>query len=346
MHSQTFQTTKSIKESITKRYSSNQLISVLDDLIYKAIYSIILHTNFLDELFGVLLCWYSGAHRRKISSLSKDVVLFLLFRFLYESEVDRKFHILKSARLERNILFYFISLFLETGKQYRPLSVKCVQVKLTKRFSMRWKMSLIEDTLFCHGNLFAAYNQVDFWYKESIEFKHQIMEKYMRHAVMQANRYHKMNKRSDLDDIIQNYLLAVSKAIDKFDSKKGTLTSYINQWLLNAQSYSDSGHEYGIAYSIPVSIKKIKALSKKNNTVNISASLQDESVKKEVEIVSSGFTPEEEVEQKSEVSRIRLLAKYADPKGLGRIKLGIEEVLSAKEMKKLIKASVQENNNG
>jgi hypothetical protein len=171
----------------------------------------------------------------------------------------------------------------------------------------------------CGKDLWVAVRDVSYWLGKAHEMKSRIMEKYLRFTLTMANSYYKNSHTSiDLDDLIQNFTLAVSKAIDKCSVNQGTLTSYIQQWMRSAQNSSASGHEYGIAYSVPQASRKSFL---DGRSPNIYVPIDDE----EVLMVASIDTS---VEDQSQLNHIRLLAKHADPRGFARLQLGIQEIVN------------------
>ena len=326
-----FNSIKTVKESLTERFSSNQLVNVLDDLLLNALTSIAQSCDYLDSMSSSCLVWYNTNTRRKISSLPKDKVLQLLMIYPI-AETKSKVRILKKLRLERNIRFFLIESFMQEALKYSDLEVKMLKTKDEVEYRLlRDKMHSIQTTLQAKYDVGAIYRQVKFWYDQAIKFRNQIMEKYMRHTAMSASMYFKSaSNRLDLSDVVQNFQLALNKAINKFDQRKGTLTSYINHWLRHARSAAHgSTHEYGIAYVIPGNVRKDMASGENAHPVNIFVPMHtDSSVE---EIASEVLNPEEVSERDSEIDLIRTLAKQADPTGLLRMQLGIEEILCKEE---------------
>ena len=174
--------------------------------------------------------------------------------------------------------------------------------------------------------------RVAYWTEKALTFKHQIIEKYMRLVMLEAHAYathHKQNNphiRIDLDEVAQNFILAVSKAIDKCNANKGTLTSYVQMWLKDARNTVHFQHSYGFAYSIPTNKRREIAAGKShiNNMVFDLDSAEAQSVAVEYDL-------ESDIDNKKIVNTVRAISKQADPTGLGRLTLQITEVLSPKE---------------
>lgn len=335
---------KAVSESLHDRYSSSQLINVLDDLLGNALDDIVRNTSYLDSMIASCLTWYSGNSRRKISSLPKQRVMYLLAIYPILSSPQQKIRVLRLLRLERNIRFFFLESFLRHADEYRVLEIRAAKTKdMVERSAILNQMLRIRGVTRSNDNLSLVGCRVRYWHSNAVKFRNQIMEKYMRHTVMRATSYFKSldnNDRVDLSELVQNFQLALNKAINKYDQRRGTLTSCINHWLRNAQSLSGNmSHEYGIAYSVPASVKRRLACGTSNSPVNIFVPIHGESEAHEV--ATDDLSPEEVAERDSDIQRVRHLAKLVDPLGVGRIRLGIEELLSEQEIRALEQASVE-----
>lgn len=334
-----FNSLKSVKESLSERYSSNQLMNVLDDILGYGLRVLIENTNFIDMMSMSCLTWYSGNSRRKISSLPKPKVMYYLALYPVLNQ-RQKIKILTRLRLERNIRFFLLETFLTKAEEYVKLEVEACKTKdLMKKSVLLERMHVLQSGTGVQGSMSAVYHQVKFWHQLAVKFRNQIMEKYMRHTVMRANAFYNSSPElKDLQDVIQNFQFALSKAIHKFDQRKGTLTSYVNFWLRNAQNPTGGlTHEYGIAYTIPASVKRGHASGTSTHPVNIFATIDDDA--SALEVPCDTLNPEQSIERDSEINRVRKLAKIADPVGCARLRLGIEEVLSPDEIKLLQSAA-------
>lgn len=167
-------------------------------------------------------------------------------------------------------------------------------------------------------DLYSAINTVRVWLKHADDFKNMLLEKYLRLIVTHAQTYYKSNNSNlKLDDTIQNLVVYTSKALDKYDVRKGTLATYIQRWLQHAKNVSVV-QEDGIAFLLPA--------AKRIEIANFSVPLDN------AEVLEVEYECGENVELDSLRRRVQLLAKLVDPTGLGRLSLGISEVLSREEI--------------
>jgi hypothetical protein len=136
--------------------------------------------------------------------------------------------------INRGLLFGFISFFLNQLETYKRLHE---QASITVRTrSLCWQ---IERSIGLRegGELYAAIMEVEYWSAKARKWKEQIVEKYTRMALLQAQAtYRDYNHVVKLDDIVQIYLLVVSRAIDRCDSRHGVITTFMQSWFKSAKS--------------------------------------------------------------------------------------------------------------
>jgi hypothetical protein len=315
---------KSVTERIDVNHTSGQLFEVLDTLLYRAIDPIIENSNYVDRMLSIVLAWYTQNQRRKISPLPKERFNTYVIAFLTTKDVTLRKKIYRRLGLERNITFFIVSRWLQLLRPWQDL-----HIRHTRGEPVLQEMASIERSVlvFNNHNLFAIIQEAKCWYEKSSDFKQRLLEKYMRFIMLEALHHYKAQQlhnphlRLELDEVAQNFVLATYKAIDKFDANRGTLTTYIQNWLKNAKVSNHFRHEYGTAYNIPHS-RKMKIASKSDTTTN---NLYVELDKEEVLEVADELSVEADVVRRNEIDFIRMLAKEADPEGIGRMFLGIGE---------------------
>jgi hypothetical protein len=88
-----------------------------------------------------------------------------------------------------------------------------------------------------NGYLYSAIRQSDYWAEKAFAFKELIVQKYTRLALMNAKHtYVDITYQIKLDDVIQTYLVYLSKAIDRCDARQGVLTTFIQTWFYSAKA--------------------------------------------------------------------------------------------------------------
>lgn len=331
--------------------TGGQVQHVLDHFMYESLRPIILHSNLFDVQLVHLLYIASVNRKRKISALPKDVHLNQLSHTIIEKDREKKFQAIKELRTERKFIFEFINKWLTVTSNYVEMYYKFLTAKQEiDSIVIDTQMKVIEEDLGMERDkLFCAIQQIKDNFDLAIRFRNDIVVNYIKHSYKKANSFVSMKGPTfEAKDVHGNLMIAVIKALDKYDSSSGALTSYIDFWLMNAQTYSnpDHGHEYGIAYTIPQGQRE-KLAKKKSNEINFSVSLdqmkgQDEDGNKMYELIAGTASVEEEIVREKQTSLIRGLIKKADPKGIVRLYYDVEEVFFATEKRKMVQTMINQ----
>jgi len=335
------------KEVRTDNLTGGQIQEVLDTLIQQAVSPIVRESDAFDMQVGYVLSSTARNKKRKLSSLDRDEAIDKMCQFLIADDRNEKVTLVSEMRLERGFIYNFVVNFLKEVEGYCDLYHELLLASdQWSILQIERKMLAIEESVDCsRGDLFHTIRSADDYLQLAYQFRNIIVMQYLKHSFKQAKSYVKMKgKNFDFEDVRQNFLTAITKAVDKYDSSKGALTSYINWWLLNAQTTSNSnhGHEYGVAYTIPQLQKK--ALAEKSNkarNINFGISLEkmvgkgDDGSELGEYIAGSGSV-EEELLATEELDDIRSLAKHADIRGIARLYLDIDEVFSNKERRRML----------
>lgn len=345
---------QSLEAKQTENLTGGQIQDILDTLILESVRPIVLFSTVFSQQISHLLVITTKNRKRKLSALPREEAILLMYQYLTTQDRDRRALLLANMKLERGFIYNFVVNFLKEVLPYQKL----YQEYLTEddphsRNELDKKLSLLESSVGCDRNhMFQMINCAQDYLEQAYIFRNSIVLKYLKHAYKQACSFVKMRgKNFDLEDVYQNFLAAVTKAIDKYDSSKGALTSYINFWLQNAQATSKNshGHEYNIAYTIPQLQKKLLTGKNKKGEVNFGVSLDSalsgSSAKgqegdskgslKDV-LVGSGSAEDDLLEDEA-LTEVKILSKKADPGGIARLYLNIDEWFSKKEKKKMLR---------
>jgi hypothetical protein len=316
-HSKVFQSLKNIRETIQGNLPTSQYLQIYDDFLEKAMVPILLKTRYFDSFLTRLIGWQEQNFRRKVSFKDRPEFPSLAVTFLLQISDEGRISAYKTLALDRGIRIQFIKAFLSHCKDYRrdcnlesvndPNDLKQIMAALNRKIEH-------ESNLEADSSLMAVIKESEFWLEKALDFKQQILEKYIRLCCNSAKRdyIHFFNCSEDLDDIIQTYLLAASRAIDKCDYRQGTLTNHIQNWFLTARTFIS---------------KKKEARS-----VKVDEPMQDFIEASRIDHVSSA---EDETLDEETRNDLREILRIADPIGAARAFLGIEEALSEKEKEKL-----------
>lgn len=327
--------------------TGGQIQEVLDFFIYESLRPLIQSSDIFDIQIIYLLTNTACNKKRKLSALPREQFFTVACNALITADPDRKHELVSQAKIERSFVYNFIVNFLNSVSAYKDIYVEFLtSMDFQKRKYFDRQLSVIESSVSIpRSRLFPLINVCTEHLEHMYQFRNRIVGQYLRHAYKQAISFCKQKGENfDFEDVYQNLLAAITKAVDKYDSSKGAITSYINFWILNAQTYSNSshGHEYGIAYTIPQMQKKQIAGAAAPIQVNFSVSLdklvgttgsEEQGELHDFIIGSEGV--DKEIEGKDTLNTILYLAKKADKTGIGRLYLDLDEFFSQRELERM-----------
>ncbi len=232
-HSQGFARLKDTKETIHQNYTTYQWLTPLDFFIESAIDPIATsYPDFMDNYFAKVVAWQTTRPSVKFSRNKKETLPAALFNSVTTNNAEKRFH-QKSMMLNRGVLMGLVSSYLQTVNSYMKLHDPTCKVPKRRR---RMLCALAEQR--CGSSyLYSATLQTQYWAAKAYQFKELIIQKYIRLALMSAKRtYADVHYEIALDDIIQTYLVYLSKAIDRCDARQGVLTTFIQTWFYSARA--------------------------------------------------------------------------------------------------------------
>lgn len=233
-HSRSFESLKVVKERISTNYTSLQYLQTLNHFLWRALTPI---ATECPELFKGYLCKIVARQTLKASakftSNDRHKLPVQLFNALRSSDA-KMVEQAKDMHINRGLLFGFIAFFLNRLTEYKKLHEQAALGVVTR--SKCWAIER-QVGLRDNGELYQAIKEVEYWNAYARKWKDQIMEKYTRMALLQAqSTYKDYNHVVKLDDIVQIYLVVVSRAIDRCDSRHGVITTFMQSWFKSAKS--------------------------------------------------------------------------------------------------------------
>ena len=233
-HSQAFESLKQVREKITTNYTSLQYLQTLNHFLWKALTPV---AQECPELFKGYLCKIVARQTLKASakftSNERQKLPSQLFNCLRATD-DKLVAQAQEMHINRGLLFGFSAFFLNRLETYKKLHNQPTLSVRTRSLCniIEQQVGLRED-----GELYAAMLDVEYWSDKARKWKEQIVEKYTRMALLQAqSTYRDYNYVVKLDDIVQIYLMVVSRAIDRCDSRHGVITTFMQSWFKSAKS--------------------------------------------------------------------------------------------------------------
>lgn len=326
-----FASLKDVKEQIKVNLTTAQYLRILDVLLYKSMEEIVCKTRFFDAYLVRLLGWQEKNHRRKISFLDRKHVPGLILTFLFAPDSDR-LRTFKNIKLDRGLRVELVKSFLEDNQEYMnicdlnvsSLDSTTISSLVRRKYELEVRYPEISELYNCCVSART-------WLNSALEFRERIQQKYIRLTLLAARRdFDRLfsSRAIALDDMVQVYLLACLRAIEKCDSDAGTLTTHIQNWFFTARENIYRGQE--------------RALSIDNRPVSSTSSTEDPAdIVEDAETQSSAALSLEDIDEDSfahdsiesyhvtedAVNGILQAARLADPLGAARVFLGLPEIL-------------------
>jgi len=315
-HSEAFAVLKNTNEKIAKNLTSHQYLTILDNHLYEALSHLVTSTKFFDIFLSQIIGWQTLNPKRKTCGVGRHELVNLSTLYFLTGDPKQKMKLVRRMKLHRNILFEALQRWLDILAEYPSIATMVGSKEVVLKL-----YDLNEAALMRQGySLHSTYTQAKYWTAKAKSFKEMIVQKYTRMTINTAQRdYVKLGHQGQLSDYVQIYMMAMSKAIDKCDADRGVITSHIANWLLSAKNQAQAQMQNG---------------GKDRHT---HVSLEDE------EIVV--YPDDDERERQDTVDRVRVIAKLFDPTGVGRILLGIQEVLDQDAIAQLNALAVTEVQN-
>lgn len=325
--------------------TGEQIQNILDHLLFSALEPIVFNCQIFDLEVCYLLSVMTINKKRKICSIDREQAMSSFVEYLATDDLARKYQIITEAKVERSFIHVFLrrvcDRYKDYTKQYRAWYLVQDTVEGTR-------LDVIARSLGCgsKGQLYNTLTICNDYLQMFYEYRNSVVDHYVKFVSKQAKAYCMANSSNnyDFNDVRQNFLRNVALAIDKYDSSRGALTSYINWWILNAQTCSTSDHEYGIAFTVPQSQKK-RVATTGEGAVNFSISLdtalsamnEDDDDNGLHSMLGSEVNVFEEVAREQDAEIIQYLAKRADIRGCARLSLDIGEVMTRSELDRMKK---------
>ena len=247
-----------VKEEIKNNLSSQQIAAMLDMLLHAAAAPLFERSFLMRELILQTLLQTQDDHRRKVSIHNKDITASLVVHAV----LNKDFSPLAICGIDRSMIFSSINLVHNKLKKIVDLEIMATQKSKRRRHYINKMLKSCKEIGVQVDEALPLFNWVNNHLKMYRLLKEYISAKYYKFAWREACAANMITGlHVDINELSKNYNMAVEKAIDKYDSDKGTLTSYIQQWLKAAKTNPDFPHQYCESYSMPSSIRKDKERS-------------------------------------------------------------------------------------
>lgn len=292
-HSVVFSTIKAHKETRSGHLTTSQYLQILDSYLASAMAPLLSVNNHFVPFLIQVLSWQELHPKRKVSFLDRDEFRAVALRFL-AGECDWLL-----LKLDRLLVFQYVESQL---KFYKPALDACDGVSGFTRVDLSDLHATVRDTV-VDGEvapILAACRSASFWLQKATKFRNDVLEKYYRLCLRTAQHDYVQHfkHRVHLDDIVQVYIQAAGRALDKCDSTKGVLTTHVQYWLFTARSLLTKAEPR--EHQLDETLQDVHAEDDRPSLEDSQSRIQESEI-------------------------IRELLALVDPHGLARVVFGIEE---------------------
>jgi hypothetical protein len=232
------------EQRIGDNLSSRQMFLVLDDLIARSLEPLADTSPTFLEMSAEILA-SAVIHRRRITAETQAAC----FATFFGNKKATCQELTKSG-VDRGQVFAYLQRVISIFEKLEKAHVHVLKHKYS-RISNDCLVDLSECSRIMGNDpkLIPAIKTSIFWFRQAVDFRDQIVEKYLRLMYKGAVREsRKADFRLEVADLFGASYLSASRAVEKFNSSKGVLTHYISLWLKGVP-YDASVQSVGLAYN-------------------------------------------------------------------------------------------------
>ena len=328
-----------------RNLTGGQLQTLMDALLYSALRPIVENTDAFQPQLEYVLTLLVMNKKRRPCACDPDHAMHYLIKAL-SCDPQERLQYIRKLKLERNFVYGFIRNFLAYyHADFLAHYTQMLQNLGDRKEKVRERHKRILDGM-CNDVACGSRAQM---YHTLLRAAHMlpkfftvfnaIVENFMGFCAQQAASYCAKNQghQYDMSDVRQNFMRAVIVGMNKYDCARGAHTGYIKWWLMHAQTCGASGHEYGLAFTVPQSQKKRIARQEAGGVSNFSISLdtptnEDDEVSLHDKLGGHSQDLEAEINNSKQLHRLAQIAKALDPYGIARLQLDMVEPFSEAEI--------------
>lgn len=233
-------------QRIDDNLSSRQQFLVLDSMLLRALEPLAATTpTYLESVAEIMASAVFA--RRKLDADARSACFAAFFATDRVSAVEA----IVEANVDRGYALSYLSKVLDIGTRFET-----AHVEVARHRNGRVEAKYMSDLSQCSASLgndpliVPALRTARYWYDATIDFRDQIVEKYYRLTVQNAYRAARKQPASiEARDVFSAGIVSACRAIERFDSRSGVLTTYLARWL-RGSSTGTGVQSIGRAYSV------------------------------------------------------------------------------------------------
>lgn len=326
------------EEELKENLSGRQIMAILDRLLKGALQPVLTLTNLCRRGLCDVLAQFSFDSRRRLGDLDRQSTIDSLFSAAVAGNQARHARLVLSMHLDRGIGSQIITAFLRETSRLPDIERRLLAnrhdrgaqqelFRLARRLGCTQPHRLAAGLTWCR-HYTSLYDK----------FKGMVVAKYRRFVLSQARiAIENSALPMDLQETIKNYMMAVSKALDKYNSNRGALTSYIQQWLKNERTNPEFDPRYAQSFGLSGGSRREVAgryASGASGVNNFALSLSVDSVAQRAEQIDleDSLAADDLVLRREHFEKMKRLAGWAPNARVAMLALGIPFMLESDEL--------------
>lgn len=260
------------QQQISNQLSGNQVEALLNYFLLQAIEPICQTLWFKNEIAKVLNFSIRDS-KSKVTSKEKHQALNDLFCLIQQFNKEDILVGIQLASFDRGFLQTILDRFVQAIAILSDKDIQMHRALVAGQFDLH-AMDLIVSLenyfqQIDHNTLINIGKQVNYWFDLYIQLKNILAGKYYLYAFKYAKIAKMKRPHIDMDCLFKSLLMSIGKALDKYTSERGTLSSYVQYWFKSTLISPEFDFELGRAFSSSAYAKK-KLKTQGINTTSIS----------------------------------------------------------------------------
>lgn len=300
---------------IDMHLTGGKVQDILDDTL-QFCYQPLFHLNWFKRKLALVFCDFEVNTKAKFSKKSRQEFAVDIFNLIQIEDEENFVFKMREMGMHRTYIQEIVDCFLTETKDIDSIECKLFQNIRDNKidFEISDEISNLEQHFdgIPFNKLSQIRKKVQYWFDVYIQFKDMVAAKYYRLCYKFAKRECATRGTLELDSLFKSLLIALNLAIDKYNSEKGALASYIQTWITGYIKNESYALELGQAFKL--ASWNIRAL-KKNNITTYAISTDSEEYKEmqSNEVDDSSLAIEEEIGRNIDVTLLNTLWKVNDP---------------------------------
>lgn len=228
------------------------LLGMLDEILYTTLETLFNGTDLMKSIIIVTTLDFDRDKRRRMSAMDGANNTNLIIK----SVIRNNFKEIKNLRIDRSIVALMLEEFIKTLEPIKQIEWDILDDPKASTLVERQKLAFVVGT--AADNLWPFYIEAKGALEAYYNLRAMIMSRYYRLAYHRALKtaFTSNGRLISKEDLYKSLIVGISRAVEKCNPHKGTLTPYVLHWFTNVENNFDMIHEFGVSYDVPYTMRK------------------------------------------------------------------------------------------